>query len=237
MKISSSVFWMIICSILVLLNIYSIYQRNEIKKSYSEELNALKSDFELNNQTLLSQLRYQFYNEGIVIDKEIELVPDYNEDETIELKELVQNERVLVLNFSEITCRSCIESEIEKIKRISKVIGPENVIILSSYERNSDLLIFKRLNRLTLPIYNRRDKNLGLQLDESKASIFILDSTSFKTELFFIPDKDTTKLSDEYYSIVKKYFYPRTKVHLRNAVWGNFSFSCGTGVRCVKGQL
>ncbi|MTI87934.1 MAG: hypothetical protein FH748_08200 [Balneolaceae bacterium] len=206
MKIWKSNFWILLCSVLVLLNIYSLYQKNEIAEGFNEELNTLKTAYESNFQSLLNRMRIQFDNEGIVIDKETELVPDYDEGKKIKLKELVQNKWMLVLNFSEITCKSCVESEIEKIKEISNEIGSENVLILSSYERNSDLLIFKRLNKLNLPIYNRKGENLGLQIDYSNANVFLLNSASYKTELFFIADKEAPKLSEKYYSTVKRYF-------------------------------
>lgn len=207
MKVSNNnSFWIILFSVLVILNIYSLYQKNEITQGFNEDLNALKSEYELYVQSLLNREIFRFNNEEIVINKEAELIPDYNKEEKIKLKELVQNKRMLVLNFSEITCKSCLESEIEKVKEISNEIGSENVLILSSYERDSDLLVFKRLNKLNLPIYNRKDDNLGLQIDYSKVSVFLLDSASYKTEIFFIPEKETPKLSDKYYSTIKRYF-------------------------------
>mgnify|MGYP000291089682 CR=1 FL=1 len=41
----------------------------------------------------------------------------------------------------------------------------------------------------------------------------------------------------ELLKLKKTAFILVAKVHHRNAVWGSFSFNCGTGGRCLQGQL
>ena len=73
---------------------------------------------------------------------------------------------------------------------------------MANYRRHQDLILFKRINQLKMPVYNKGGKLLGLPIENSDKVFMFTTDNDLKTDNFFIPDVSIPKLSEEYYSVV-----------------------------------
>lgn len=190
--------------ILVLIIVFGfIFHNNERQKKElviaekNVEINQLKTALELKDSLSL----YQLYFENFQI-KEYLLSQTENE---VNFKKHLKTLPKFVFYHTEIDCNSCIEESISVINEYKSEIGEENILYLSSYERESDMHIFKRINKITSPIFNTR--NYKLFHKRANAPVcFVIDKNGCSNCVFFSSTENTFLLHKYMSHITKKYF-------------------------------
>lgn len=213
MKWSDSIFWGVICGILVLYNIYSFYQKKNIVQdlktveasiSEKQEEMQLFVDNEINRQML------QYQSEGNHIDENLPLSRDTEEKSQSGLGEQLSNNWTLVFDLSSISCTKCVEQQIDKeielLKEFSNKVGSNKVLVLARYRNPNDLDLFKRLNDFELKIYNKEDRTLGLPVEQHDIPYMFLADSTFKAQFVFIPDENLPTLSEDYFRYIEQKF-------------------------------
>ena len=94
------------------------------------------------------------------------------EGQRVRLKSLLSGTYTLVLYYSELHCSSCVEKQIKLLNKAAETICNKNIFISASYNNTRELLLFKRMNQITLPIYNLDSDGLGLSTDKVQSPVF-----------------------------------------------------------------
>lgn len=111
----------------------------------------------------------------------------------------------MIFKYSELNCNVCIDSQIIIVKKLANIISPQKIIFLSSYNQNSNLYRFKRLNSIKSEIYNIHD-GLGLNIDTLNVPYYFIMSPECRISNVFIPDKMDMEMTIRYIETIKRYF-------------------------------
>lgn len=148
-------------------------------------------------------LELSIENNGKPLDKFIEI---NDGKKNISTFEGIVNSKKLVFRYTELHCDVCVDKQIEAIKKISKKIGKKNIIILTEYENLKNLIIFKRLNSLSIPIFNLQNK-FNLPIEELDSPYYFVVDKDFVIKDLFIPIKEIENYTNKYLNIIyKKHF-------------------------------
>lgn len=133
-------------------------------------LSLLTSYEELQN---LRQLEIE--SESISINPDLLLVRDEVRD-TISIVDLVVKSPKVLIRYSNINWGMCNGIDRININRIANELGRDNVIFLTPYSNEKDLIFFKNNNDLNLPIYQFVDSHLSLPIERvNEPFILFLD--------------------------------------------------------------
>lgn len=159
---------------------------------------------EVEKTILFENIKLNSKYEGLVIND----FPVFTENGVeIKFSKIIKDRNILILRYSELNCSPCVDSSISLLNNWVMKIGQENIVILSSYENQNHLNIFKRINNIYFPVYNIKEKIDGMQIEElNKPYIFSIDK---KKEIhgLFIPEKTMPEMNIVYLnSIYTKYF-------------------------------
>jgi len=111
----------------------------------------------------------------------------------------------LLFYHSEVNCNSCVELIIKELENFRDSIGVNNILYLSEYKRNRDMLIFKRINQIESELFNISSLNIPIY-KMNEPFLFIVDPEG-KIRCVFMPNKEDIKNIKLYLSIVRlKYF-------------------------------
>jgi len=152
-----------------------------------------------------NQLKFIYSSNGEIINGNIKV---YNkEKKSFLLREILGNSPKLVFRYSELNCDVCVDLEVKKIKKMAKVIGENNVLMLANYRDLNSLLIFKKIHNLSIPVYNLENQTLGLSVDKINTPYLFVSDSSLATKSMFIPNKKYPNISDIYYEVIKKKYF------------------------------
>jgi hypothetical protein len=127
--------------------------------------------------------------------------------DSLTIGSIIQKSTKLVLRFNEYTCDVCVRDEISALEGIAKVIGKENIIVISSFSRIRDFISFKKLNQIPYSCYNLCKSNLGLDIEKlNHPFLFVLDD-DFITKLVFIPETNISFVQTDYFNIIINRFF------------------------------
>lgn len=195
----------IFISFLLLLNFFLLYKYKNLQSSSTtnncfeilNKVNSLKS-------LVIGKDFYHYKLEGTSLENIYLKLPN---SDSISLQERVNAGPILVFRYSELHCQVCVDSVITDLKKEFEEIGENNIIILSSYRSKSDLLLFKRMNQLDLPVYNINEESLSISIDQAKTPyMFVLDS-NLTVNMIFIPEKTLPELNTQYFKFVKQRYF------------------------------
>ena len=111
--------------------------------------------------------------------------------------------RLFIIRYSELNCNVCIDSLFSCIDNHLNKKEKQQIHILASYHNRNDLLIFKRINNLSYPIY--RIDSLGISLENlNEPFIFVLNK-DYSISHLFIPHKERPQDTRRYLNIVLSY--------------------------------
>lgn len=202
------IFWGFVIALLISIVIYSQFQSTTVLKEWrsSSELQKKGHEAELNlrKENLIFREKHQMLNNQSEVDSNFTLIPDYDATSEVSLVSLLDNEEKLVFNFSDLTCSSCLNSEMKQLRKFINNVGRDKVIILANFLRHEDLILFKRINQIEVPLFNKQGEALGFSLEDSGTIFMFTLDHNLKAENFFIPDENFPELSTEYYSILEK---------------------------------
>lgn len=193
-------------AVLILLNVYSLYERNTIQQvnehlkvensNLTEKLNTTQSN-------ILKRTILQFESEKQRIDLSIPLMtPSINEP--MSLGSLIGKEKILVFKYSEINCQVCIDQVFSKINTLIEQVGESKVLFLANYKNPRDLYTFRRINNIRQPIYNLSTHTLGLSAAEATVPVLFLASSEGEVEYVFLPDKSMPQLTAQYFQFIQQ---------------------------------
>ena len=127
--------------------------------------------------------------------------------DSLSLKEIISAKKRVVLKVSKLNCGSCIEFELDKLKKGVPGFTDSSIILLADDYTLNELRNLKKNNHVDLPVFRLLDSHFH---DLSFTSLnfpvyFIMDTSLMATHVFF-PDKYQEFLTDEYYQIVTYLF-------------------------------
>ena len=140
-------------------------------------------------------------NEGSVLDSN-KIIYDVNNKEYT-LSNVIKEGGRIIIRYSELNCNVCIDSLFSCIDNHLNKKEKQQIHILASYHNRNDLLIFKRINNLSYPIY--RTDSLGISLENlNEPFIFVLNK-DYSISHLFIPHKERPQDTRRYLNIVLSY--------------------------------
>lgn len=112
---------------------------------------------------------------------------------------------LLVVRISPLSCSICVDSTMLILRKFINNNLKDRVIILTSYNTQRDLVLFRRLHQMAnIEIFNIKEDEITLPIEnEKKPYMFIIDSTLISRSLF-IPEKTISGLTDLYLRSIKK---------------------------------
>lgn len=107
------------------------------------------------------------------------------------------NRKKLIFRYSELQCNVCIEQQIASLKKYKNKIGTDNILILADYSNFRNLIVFKRINSLDIPIYNL-SKKMPLERERINIPYFFIADNTLIAKDYFIPIKEIKNYTDNY---------------------------------------
>lgn len=204
---AGSIFWCIVFTVLVFLNINTINQKKSLVLELEKNALALatsREELKTIQKRITSHELFYLQNEGVRINKNLILtIGSSDHPETYILSDLLTADGyTLVVNLPQINCTSCSNEDMWIVKKLAEISDPSNVLILSRYRSINDMQTFKRLNQLELDIYNKHEGGLGLTVGEGNFTFLFLVNMDLTTKHLFIPDYNTPELAEQYFDII-----------------------------------
>ena len=127
-------------------------------------------------------------------------------DQKLVIDSLVLNTKLLY-RFSEVSCRACVENDLEIIKQLGGIIGYDNILIISNFSSTTKSQAMLMSMETKSPYYNYRGK-LGVPMEkdsiEEPAFFFLLDE---KRRIRFAYRTDAAhNFSSPYFKRIKQFF-------------------------------
>lgn len=127
----------------------------------------------------------------------------YSTTNSLSIKELIGNENKLVLWFSELSCRSCVDTHYQTLV---DNLNFENFILLTSSESTSVISPFKRVNEISKEVYSTQFDFFSGNMALNSPCYFIIGKNLEMRDIFY-PEKDNLELTESYLdAIASKYF-------------------------------
>ncbi|MDR1338796.1 MAG: hypothetical protein LBK58_01895 [Prevotellaceae bacterium] len=188
---------------IVLLLIFNVICLNKIKKSDDVQHDIVRSYKHLIDvhNDLIAVTSESFLYEDQKLQKNLFVCTEKND--SIPICDIFGGRLKLVMRYTVESCESCVEKEIELLKKTFE--GKyDNIVILTNHEHSQDMIAFKRKHQLNSAIYSIRDTNLNL--NNNNVCFFVSDN-SLLIKSFLIPTPFCPDLTEHYLNImVKKYF-------------------------------
>lgn len=165
----------------IVLIIFILYFK-DVNKYLSNEL-----DF---SNTELSTLKYvntwQLNSEQCKIEGTLKLLDEFGD--YINLNEVI-DQTVLIYRFFETFCIACIENDVDILKRLSKDIGVESIIIISDYDTTNKLASFRNYYGIEFKIYSYVDQfPIPIEPKFDKTPYFFVLNPNLRTSFVWITD-------------------------------------------------
>lgn len=131
------------------------------------------------------------------------------EDETgkkILLKDIIGDNLKIAMRYSDLDCRLCVDNQINLIKEISQFTGDTNIILFAKYSKNRELYLFKRTNNLKIKIYNIKNTDLGIPLENANTPFIFLIDKNLTVLMAFVPPKEMPGINNLFKSVIVQKF-------------------------------
>lgn len=128
-------------------------------------------------------------------------------EDTLLLKDIISENPKLIFYFSGLTCESCVEAELLRLKEKVKDIDSENIILLASYENIRSLFLLCKANGVNYPSYIINEDSFGLNADKQQLPYYFIMMDDLWMKDLFVIDQNAPDITDKYLEIiVSKYF-------------------------------
>jgi len=165
----------------------------------NSKIDTLLNDADIKN-LLMENVLNQFRCEDSDVALPLFLIDENNNKKNI--GELSNDSPVLVFRFSEYNCGICSEFQIKIIKEFMLRYGENGIILITTFRNKRDLMIFKKINNLSIPIY-RVDKNLlNPVIEELNFPYYFILNTNGTMNSVHIPAKEVPLITQQYLQIV-----------------------------------
>ncbi len=153
---------------------------------YDQVYSEQKYNESLNRMSQTDSLSYVFQNEYLSLDSKV--IDVFSKDEWI-IRDLIIPDRIF-LYISDIQCNTCIDQELDMIKKFYK---SGEIILLCKYQSERDLKLYLKLNKFEYPSYFIKSEVSSLMERFTSPVYFRLSSEAKPTSVFFAsistPDK------------------------------------------------
>jgi hypothetical protein len=174
-----------------------LFLLNTEKKSESEML------FLKDKELSLKQRIHEMYS--IEMDKlDLNNIYCYRDSIFPSLETRLSESTQLVMFIPERNCTDCILEEYNRLKQLPENIQ-DKIILLTNFDRNRDVKLWKNEYHVDYPIYNNKGFFLKNFEKLGHISFFMVDSTLI-LQHFFIPISFIPELSKEYYTFITSQF-------------------------------
>jgi len=191
--------------ILLALNLLLAYNLFAAKSSNSK-------DPDTTGETLLKLSK--LYHSDNVVNAQLNNNTQLNKDivltditgATTTISQLVGSGTKLILRSTEDGCGLCIETELGLIKKHSKLIGAENIVVITTHSNIRKLQVFQQTNSIPFKIFICNDLGMPYEKETNKPFIFTLDH-NLVAQNFFIPEVTLSGISEDYYNAIYNRHY------------------------------
>ncbi len=202
MKYFKSILVFIGLSILIIQTCLLKMQKNDYDKLTHEVKNKLKID-SITIAQLSGRIELMYSNDQFSINEKTTLIRERGD--SILLKDIPFEDLLFVIRFSEFNCMSCISSEMEKV---SKFIEPNNTLCLATYSQLNDLVVTKKLLRLSEPVYKIPFNAFKNTIEQKKMPYYFVLDKDYQISHLFVADPNNHKMTEKYLkyiaTIIKK---------------------------------
>ena len=192
----------VVIVLLIVLDLFMMFKINQI----NVELNDIIKNntlLETKNDLLEDQVLKSVFAKKMIWADTINV---YTANNRISIKELIGNENKLVLWFSELSCRSCVDAQYQILVDKSDDINLENIILLTSSESTRIISPFKRVNKITKEVFSTKFDFYSGNMTPNSPCFFVMGKNLEMSDMFY-PEKDNLELTERYLNAVAfKYF-------------------------------
>lgn len=192
----------IVIAFLILLDLFMIFKINQI----NIELNDIIQNNSLlknKNDLLKEQVLKSVFAEKIVWADSVNV---FSANDSFSINELIGNENKLVLWFSELSCRSCVDAQYQILVENSNNINFENVVLLTSSKSTKIISPFKRVNEISKEVFSTKFDFYSGNMTPNSPFYFVIGKNLEMSDIFY-PEKDNLELTESYLdAITSKYF-------------------------------
>ena len=119
------------------------------------------------------------------------------------LSDLINWKPVLIYRYSELNCNTCYETEIDLLHKLFAE-NKQRMIILCSYKMKQYFLMFKRMNKILLPIYRIPQNSFSWEMEDYGSPYYFVLHPDMKISHIFVTDKEYPELNKQYLESVKR---------------------------------
>ena len=126
-----------------------------------------------------------------------------SEGKEVLLSEVIQDDTKVIFRFSKMHCGLCVDAMLPELKKISKELGSDKIVLLAAHYDTRNLQIFKKMNELDNPIFNIDTLQLTAE-SIFNPYVFVLDN-DYHTKQLFIPRKESIGIFSVFLSDLRYY--------------------------------
>lgn len=173
------------------------------KNSEYKELVETPASRSLLVESMEKAFMIQLLNENFSLkDKQVKDL----KGETVLLKDIVKEETVLFIRFSELNCQECVEFALNKARRLSSQLGySDKVILLATYEDVQVLRVLMKNMQISFPVF--LVDTLDVPCESANFPYCFICDSMLRTSNVFIPDKYEKKLTNKYFELLQMRYF------------------------------
>jgi len=119
----------------------------------------------------------------------------------------VMPDNTLALRYSDMSCDVCVDSIVNRLNIYKDSIGLKSIVLLTNSQNTNYIRKFKKINRIDFNIYILDETLDSIFVDIGMPYLFIYSPNNKRINNMFIPQKEESRLTDEYlHSVALKYF-------------------------------
>ena len=131
------------------------------------------------------------------------IIEDINSNQ-FSLSELSTTNPILIYRYSELNCNTCYETETILLKSIFEHYQ-NKVVILCSYEMKQHFITFKRINRISFPIYRISKDAFDWELEEYSEPYYFVLHSDMRVSRIYMPNINYPELNKQYLEGIKRF--------------------------------
>ncbi|SDT52176.1 Protein of unknown function [Mucilaginibacter mallensis] len=187
--------------VILALNILLLVRNSEIKQRSIDEQATLMNQIDMLESKVLKQT---IMTDGFKLSTETKVEDESGKE--VPLKTLMDDKNKVILRFSPSDCLSCVNAQIDSIKRLSLSIGSKNILLLVNYNSQNDLKILKKKYALGISIYNLPSERVSSSFETVPGPYFFLLSKDLSSSMVFTPSSTLPKCTSDYLAEIQAVF-------------------------------
>ena len=118
------------------------------------------------------------------------------------ISDIVNDGRKLIVRYSELNCKSCVDSILYYTEQFGKRIGRDKIQVWAKFTSLSNYLLMKRIIDHDIDLYDASNFSFGVD-SLNVPYLFILNNAMTISNIF-IPHKEFPQLNEWYFSTIKE---------------------------------